>query len=58
MAKGIVRALIGVGILLGSIVLGAAAVQAPARVTPSPFPPLDPARVECTAFRPASHALC
>jgi len=58
MAKGTMRTLIGVGTLLGSIVLGAAAVQAPARVTPSTFPPLDPARVECTAFRPASYALC
>jgi hypothetical protein len=58
MAKGTMRALIGVGTLLGSIVLGVAAVQAPARVTPSTFPPLDPAQVECTAFRPASYELC
>jgi hypothetical protein len=58
MVHGNIRALIGVGTLLGSIVLGAAAVQAPARVASSTFPPLDPARVECTAFRPASDALC
>jgi hypothetical protein len=58
MAKGTMRALMGVGTLLVSIVLGAAAVQAPARVTPSTFPPLDPAQVECTAFRPASYELC
>ena len=58
MAHGNIRALIRVGTLLGSIVLGAAAVQTPAQVTPSTFPPLDPARVECTAFRPQSYKLC
>ena len=58
MAQGNIRALMGVGTLLGSIVLGAAVVQAPAQVTLSTFPPLDPDRVECTAFRPASYKLC
>src|SRR5829696_8230044 len=58
MAKGTMRTLIRVGTLLVSIVLGAAAVQAPARATPSTFPLLDPAQVECTAFRPASYELC
>jgi hypothetical protein len=58
MAKGNIRALMGVGTLLGSIVLGAAVVQAPAQATPSTFPPLDPAQVECTAFQPASDELC
>jgi hypothetical protein len=58
MAKGTLKALMRVGTLLGSIVLGAAVVQAPAQVTPSTFPPLDPAQVECTAFQPASYKLC
>jgi hypothetical protein len=46
----------GVGTLLGGIVLGAAVVHTDD--TPSNFPPLDPARVECTAFRPANPRLC
>lgn len=58
MTKGNIRALVGVGTLLGSIVLGATVVQAPAHVPPSNVPPIDPARVECTAFRPASPRLC
>jgi hypothetical protein len=58
MAKGTLKALMRVGTLLGSIVLGAAVVQAPAQVTPSTFPPLDPAQVECTAFQSASYKLC
>src|SRR5262249_34070612 len=52
------RIVIGMRTLLGSLVFGAAVVQAPAQVTPSTFPPLDPAQVECTAFRPASSQLC
>jgi hypothetical protein len=58
MAQGKSGILMGMSTLLGSLVFGAAVVQAPAQVTPSTFPPLDPAQVECTAFRPASPQLC
>jgi hypothetical protein len=56
MAKGNIRALVGVSTLLGSIIVRAAVVQAQA--TPSNYLPIDPAQVECTAFRPASNELC
>ena len=58
MVKGKSSIVMGVSTLLGSLVFGAAVVQAPAQVTPSTFPPLNPAQVECTAFRPASSQLC
>jgi hypothetical protein len=55
MTKGNIRVLAGVGTLLGSIVLGAAVDRADVS---NYVPPVDPARVECTAFRPASPRLC
>ena len=55
MAKGNLRILVGVGTLLGSIVLSAAVDRADVA---NYVPPVDPARVECTAFRPVSPRLC
>jgi hypothetical protein len=56
MARVNIRALVGVGTLLGSIVLSAAVVQAQA--TPSNYPPIDPSRVDCTAFRTGNAEQC
>ena len=55
MTKGNIRILVSVGTLLGSIVLSAAVDRADVS---NYVPPVDPARVECTAFRPASSRLC
>ncbi len=57
MANAMLRMLVGVGTLVGSIILGAAVVRADGS-SPHNYPPIDPARVECTAFRPAHDALC
>lgn len=57
MANATIRTLVGVGTLVGSLILGAAVVRA-GRSSPHTYPPVDPARVECTAFRPANDRLC
>jgi hypothetical protein len=57
MAKGNIRALVEVGILLASVSLGAADVQAK-KPLPSIFPPIDPSRVDCTAFRTGNEGQC
>ena len=57
MAKGTIRTLVGVGTLVGSIILGAAVIRAGGS-SPNNYPPVDPAQVDCTAFRPASTKLC
>jgi hypothetical protein len=51
--------LVGVGLLalLGTIIGGAAGVHTRG-VPPDPYPPVDPDRVECDAFRPANARLC
>ena len=45
------KTLVRGGPLLGSSVWGAVVVQAPAHVTPSIFPPVNPQFVECAAFQ-------
>ncbi|MCI0623636.1 MAG: hypothetical protein L0387_18590 [Acidobacteria bacterium] len=57
MAKGTMRSLVGVGTLLGSIILGAAVVQTDVKGLDY-VPPLDPRRVDCTAFNTGSYRSC
>ena len=57
MATGTLRALVGVGILLGSIGVSIADVHAK-KPRPPRFPPIDPSRVDCTAFRTGNAAQC
>jgi len=57
MTRAIIRALVGVGVMVGSILSGVTDVRAhhpPPPPTPS-FPPVDPSQVDCTAFRSANH---
>lgn len=51
------RTLVGIGILVASILGGAVVVRA-GDSPPDKYPPVDPARVECTAFQPANEELC
>src|SRR5215471_525761 len=54
MSNGCIRTLVGVSILLANVILAPADVHAK---KPSPmFPPIDPARVDCTAFRTGNAA--
>jgi hypothetical protein len=56
-SNGIIRTLLVAGILLANVTLGTADVHAE---TPQPpfFPPIDPSRVDCTAFRTGNEAQC
>jgi hypothetical protein len=56
-ANATIRTIVGVGTLVGSLIVGAAVVRA-GRSSPHTYPPVDPARVECTAFRPTDDQLC
>ena len=57
MTKARLCTLISLGVLVGSLVWSG--TDGSTRQHPGPtIPPLDPTRVECTAFRPASAALC
>ena len=49
--------LLGLGSVVGSLLGGTLSVHA-GGVAHHPYPPLDPAQVECTAFRPANDHLC
>jgi hypothetical protein len=56
MARAIIRTLVSVGVLAGSITFGVSDVRAKHPPSPPPSsPPIDPSRVECTAFQPAKH---
>lgn len=56
--KTIIRTLVGGGALLGSV-LGCAPTVGANPPSPAPrYPPIDPSRVECSAFRPADEKLC
>jgi hypothetical protein len=57
MANAMLSKLVGVGTLVGTIILGAAVGRAGSPL-PHNYPPVDPAHVECTAFRPANDELC
>ena len=57
MTKARLCTLISLSTLVGSLM--GSSTDGSTRPRPGPtIPPLDPARVECTAFRPASAALC
>lgn len=57
MSHSITRTLVGTGLLLAHVIAGPASVYAqPPR--PALFPPLDPSRVDCTAFRTVNAAHC
>jgi hypothetical protein len=49
--------LVGIGLPVASIIGGAAVIRAGGSSSPS-YPPIDPSRVECTAFRPVNDELC
>jgi len=56
MSNGFIRTLVGVSILLANVILAPADVHAK---KPSPmFPPIDPSRVDCTAFRTGNEEQC
>jgi hypothetical protein len=57
MAKGRITTLLGAGLLLIPLLIGSSDGHAK---TPRPplFPPLDPSRVDCTAFRTGNEAQC
>jgi hypothetical protein len=57
MAQGTMRALVGVGTLLGSLILGVAVVHTNGKGLDY-VPPLDPRRVDCTAFNAGSYQSC
>jgi hypothetical protein len=57
MVNARLRTLVGIGILGASIIGGAAVIRAGGS-SPHRYPPIDPSRVECTAFRPVNDALC
>jgi hypothetical protein len=57
MSKGFIRALLGVSIVLANVILATADLQA--KEPPPPmFPPIDPSRVDCTAFRGEDQEQC
>ena len=57
MSKGFIRALLGVSIVLANVILATADLQA--KEPPPPmFPPIDPSRVDCTAFRGEDEEQC
>ena len=57
MSNGIIKTLVGSGILLANIILGIADVHAK-KPRPPIFPPIDPSRVDCTAFRTGNEEQC
>jgi len=57
MSNGITRTLLGAGILLANVILGTADIHAK-KPQPPIFPPIDPSRVDCTAFRTGNEAQC
>ena len=57
MSNGIIRTLLVAGILLANVTLGTADIHAE-KPPPPFFPPIDPSRVDCTAFRKGNEALC
>jgi hypothetical protein len=57
MANAMLSKLVGMGTLVGSILFGTALGRAGSPL-PHNYPPIDPARVECTAFRLANDVLC
>jgi hypothetical protein len=57
MANGIIRTLLVVGILLANVTLSTVDVHAE-QPPPPLFPPIDPSRVDCTAFRTGNEAQC
>jgi hypothetical protein len=57
MSKGFIRTLLGVSIILANVILATADLQA--KEPPPPmFPPIDPSRVDCTAFRGENEEQC
>ena len=57
MSNGFSRTLLGVSIRLANVILATADLQA--QEPPPPlFPPIDPSRVDCTAFRTGNEAQC
>ena len=57
MSNGFIRTLLGVSILLANVILATADLQA--QEPPPPiFPPIDPSRVDCTAFRTGNEEQC
>src|SRR5688572_3814012 len=57
MANSIISTLLVAGILLANVTLGTVDVHAE-KPQPPLFPPLDPSRVDCTAFRMGNEAQC
>jgi hypothetical protein len=57
MSNGIIKMLVGTGILLANVILGTADVHA-RKPRPPIFPPIDPSRVDCTAFRAGNEEQC
>jgi hypothetical protein len=57
MASSIIRTLLVAGILLANVTLGTVDVHAE-QSQPPLFPPIDPSRVDCTAFRTGNEAQC
>jgi hypothetical protein len=57
MSNGIIKTLVGAGILLAHIILSTADVHAK-KPRPPIFPPIDPSRVDCTAFRAGNEEQC
>src|SRR6266511_264990 len=57
MSNGIIKTLVGAGILLANIILGTADVHAK-KSRPPIFPSIDPSRVDCTAFRKGNEEQC
>ena len=57
MSNGIIKTLVGAGILLAYIILSIGDVHAK-KPRPPIFPPIDPSRVDCTAFRTGNEEQC
>src|SRR5438128_6972703 len=57
MSNGIIKTLVGAGILLANIILGTVDVHAK-KPRPPIFPPIDSSRVDCTAFRTGNEEQC
>jgi hypothetical protein len=57
MSNGFIRTLLGISILLANVILATADLQAQ-EPPPPMFPPIDPSRVDCTAFRGGNEEQC
>ena len=57
MANGLMRTLLGMSLLLANVILAPAALHAQ-EPPPPMFPPIDPSRVDCTAFRGENEEQC